>query len=84
MCYFDAVFGVFSQRRGQLHENIFIRLLIQLQKSFIARSAPSVRACLKSIAFVCLFLVRRINITFRPRKYRLAEATVGFGGPGIK
>ena len=33
---------------------------------------------------VCLFLVRRINIAFRPRKYRLAEATVGFGGPAKK
>ena len=46
-----------------------------LLRSIIARSATSVRALLKSIAFICLVLfgvVRSPKSAFRPRKYRLA------------
>ena len=34
--------------------------------------------------FVCVLFVSLSESAFRPRKYRLAEAMVGFGGPAKK
>ena len=45
------------------------------------------RSCVTEIDPVCLFaclFVRSPESAFRPHKYRLAEATVGFGGPAKK